>query len=105
MGVMKEVEKLLRRGYEPVEVVRMGYAKSTVYRVYREIFGPRRPPSDKWIRKRIIKTLKELMERIDLIEKTLTTVVLKQRIMDGSIEEIVDGRRFVRRRRGENEDL
>jgi len=26
-------------------------------------------------------------------------------IMDGSIEEIVNGRRFVRRKRGENEDL
>ncbi len=35
MSVTKIIEQLLEEGYEPAEIVRMGYAKSTVYTVYK----------------------------------------------------------------------
>ena len=35
MSVVETIEQLLEEGYEPAEIVRMGYAKSTVYTVYK----------------------------------------------------------------------
>jgi len=42
MSVTATVERLLDMGYRPSEIVRMGYAKSTVYTVYK-----------RWLRKRL----------------------------------------------------
>ena len=36
-GVMNEIEKLLKYGYKPADIVRMGYPKSTVYTVFRRL--------------------------------------------------------------------
>jgi len=96
--VTEKIAELLKKGYEPMEVVRMGYKKSTVYKVYHKLFGPRRIPKDNWTRQRIINTLKYLMHRIDEIERTLSVIVNKQMIMNDSIDELIDSQ-FVKRRR------
>jgi len=37
MGIEEEIEKLLRQGHSPQQLIQMGYRKSTVYKVYRSI--------------------------------------------------------------------
>jgi len=49
MTTSDNIKKLLDRGFKPSEIVKMGYAKSTVYTIYH-----------KWKRQRIERALKVL---------------------------------------------
>jgi len=72
MGVEKEIEKLLLAGRRPSELVKEGYAKSTVYKVA------------KWLKSRRMDVLALLIARL---EEVALVAYLTAREMDGLMEE------------------